>query len=292
MGLERVHGLVTFAGSVSFAAWGQRRIAFTGTMEPSLLFQNVGVFVAGEGEAARRLAEDADVTFVSYPWSELLPLTDLGPIWIDDTRFLVFATARGRCIPYVVDENEEPRPIFAPDTTTEIAHAAAGGGRVVVIASVDGGAGELYELDPGDGGLRQITKEAARWFGPSRRLPEEIVVTHPSEGHQIQGWLTRATGAETDRRPLVLEIHGGPYDSTRATQLAEVLMLADAGFHVAAMNPRGSAGFGEAFARALHGQWGVPDASDLLATVDHLSAEGLITPIASACSACHTAASW
>ncbi len=274
---EDVRALADFGGNVTRAAWGTRRVAFTGTVEPYPAFHNVGLFVADE-EGTRRLGADSDLTFLGYAWSETLPLFDLGPMWIDEDRFLVFACTRGRSVPYLVDRDEEPRPVMTADTTTEVGQAAVGGDRIAVIASVDGGAGEIYELDPVGGAMRRITTQAARWFGPFRRSPEEIVITHPADGHEIQGWLTRATGAATQRRPLVLEIHGGPYEATMPAPIAEVLMLADAGFHVAAMNPRGSVGFGEAYAGALFGRWGVPDSSDLLATVDHLAAEGLVDP--------------
>jgi dipeptidyl aminopeptidase/acylaminoacyl peptidase len=163
--------------------------------------------------------------------------------------------------------DQEPRPLLPLDTTTDVASVSVGGGRAVVVASVDGGAGEAYELDLEGGGLRQLTRQTQRWFGPFRRSPEEIVVRHP-DGHEVQGWLTRATGHENERRPVIFEIHGGPYDSAGPARLCEELAMADAGYHVFALNPRGSVSFGQDYAEALFGRWGEPDSSDLFAVLD------------------------
>jgi dipeptidyl aminopeptidase/acylaminoacyl peptidase len=47
-----------------------------------------------------------------------------------------------------------------------------------------------------------------------------------------------------------------------------MVALADAGFTVLYGNPRGSAGYGEAFAKAIEGNWGVADESDLMRLTD------------------------
>lgn len=263
-----------FDGLAIAGSWGRRGFVFTGSSARYLAYRNVDLFVA-TGTEVRQLAVGKDLTFWGGAWSETLPLPDcLAPAWLDDDRFLVLGQRRGRCMPYVVAADGDPEPLFAPDTTSDVAMLFAGGGRAAVVASVDGGAGEVYELDPEDGGLRRITRQTERWFGPFRRSPEEVVVRHP-DGHEVQGWLTRATGAERKRRPLVLEIHGGPYDSAGPARLCEELALADAGYHVLAMNPRGSVSFGEDYAKALFGQWGEPDASDLRATVNWAVRRGL-----------------
>jgi dipeptidyl aminopeptidase/acylaminoacyl peptidase len=57
-----------------------------------------------------------------------------------------------------------------------------------------------------------------------------------------------------------------------------MLALSDAGMHVIYANPRGSMGYGEAFSRALHGRWGDPDGSDLLAVIDWAVEQGLTSP--------------
>jgi dipeptidyl aminopeptidase/acylaminoacyl peptidase len=57
-----------------------------------------------------------------------------------------------------------------------------------------------------------------------------------------------------------------------------MIALADAGFHVMYSNPRGSTGYGEAYARELHEQWGDPDSSDVLTMIDWAVDNGLTSP--------------
>ena len=63
-------------------------------------------------------------------------------------------------------------------------------------------------------------------------------------------------------RGLVLQIHGGPHLAHGPAPWLEMVALADAGFTVLYGNPRGSVGYGEAFAKAIDGNWGEADDSD------------------------------
>jgi dipeptidyl aminopeptidase/acylaminoacyl peptidase len=51
--------------------------------------------------------------------------------------------------------------------------------------------------------------------------------------------------------------------------------LAGAGFHVLWSNPRGSTGYGQAYARSIEGQWGGKDASDVLRVAEWAVEQGL-----------------
>jgi dipeptidyl aminopeptidase/acylaminoacyl peptidase len=70
--------------------------------------------------------------------------------------------------------------------------------------------------------------------------------------------------------PLVVEIHGGPHAmwTTAGTMWHEFRTLAARGYAVFWCNPRGSIGYGEAFAAANVRDWGRVTAQDVLAGVD------------------------
>jgi dipeptidyl aminopeptidase/acylaminoacyl peptidase len=55
-------------------------------------------------------------------------------------------------------------------------------------------------------------------------------------------------------------------------------MLAGAGYAVLFTNPRGSRGYGDAFATALSGNWGVMDYKDLMAGVEYVIERGFTDP--------------
>ena len=95
------------------------------------------------------------------------------------------------------------------------------------------------------------------------------------DGAEIQGWLIPAGKG---RRPLVVEIHGGPHTLYGWSPLLEFQLLAASGMSVFYCNPRGSEGYGEAFNAANYRDWGPGPARDVLAGVDGLVADGLADP--------------
>ena len=80
------------------------------------------------------------------------------------------------------------------------------------------------------------------------------------------------------RRPLVVEIHGGPHTLYGWSPFWEFQLLAANGMSVFACNPRGSEGYGEAFNVANYRDWGPGPTRDVLAGVDALVADGLADP--------------
>jgi dipeptidyl aminopeptidase/acylaminoacyl peptidase len=97
-----------------------------------------------------------------------------------------------------------------------------------------------------------------------------------SNGDAIQGWLLRPKGSAANggKVPLVLNVHGGPNAQFSNAFFHELQLYAARGFALAYINPHGSAGYGEAFADAISGNWGTGDAPDFLAAIDHVVALG------------------
>lgn len=104
------------------------------------------------------------------------------------------------------------------------------------------------------------------------------------DGESIEGLLTLPIGYEPGEQcPLLLVIHGGPASRFGAWSIATpypypVAAFADAGYAVLRANPRGSTGYGVDFRRAVLGDWGGVDASDLMAGVDLLIERGIADP--------------
>ena len=70
------------------------------------------------------------------------------------------------------------------------------------------------------------------------------------------------------RYPALLNIHGGPHAQFGNTFFDEFRIQAGAGYAVVYTNPRGNQGYGEAFTRAVVGDWGGVDFSDAMAGLD------------------------
>ena len=133
---------------------------------------------------------------------------------------------------------------------------------------------DLWLLErPGSTPRRLSAFNAALLEEVELREPVERRVT--VEGREIQGWLIPSGPG---RRPLVVEIHGGPHTLYGWSPFWEFQILAASGMSVFACNPRGSQGYGEAFNVANHRDWGPGPTRDVLAGVDALVADGLADP--------------
>jgi dipeptidyl aminopeptidase/acylaminoacyl peptidase len=95
--------------------------------------------------------------------------------------------------------------------------------------------------------------------------PEHLEIVGAG-GQPVEGWFLPGRGR--GKRPLILEIHGGPHSLYGNAFFHEFQVLAAQGYHVLYTNPRGSKGYGEKFCSDITGGWGILDYQDLTAAVD------------------------
>ena len=111
----------------------------------------------------------------------------------------------------------------------------------------------------------------------------ETVVWKNKDGREVQGVLIKPAGFEEGKRyPLVVAIHGGPawawWLGWHGTWHEWGHFLASHGYLVLLPNPRGSRGYGVAFAEANADDWGGGDYEDIVSGVDDLVNKGLVDP--------------
>jgi dipeptidyl aminopeptidase/acylaminoacyl peptidase len=110
----------------------------------------------------------------------------------------------------------------------------------------------------------------------SRRLHVEELLWTSSDGATIEGLLVTPDDGDGPF-PLVVDIHGGPSLAWHHSwDLPWAEKLTAAGYSVLLANPRGSAGRGQAFARANLGDPAGAEFTDLLAGVSHCVGAGLV----------------
>jgi len=97
------------------------------------------------------------------------------------------------------------------------------------------------------------------------------------DGQEIEGLLVLPPGRPAEGLPLVVLIHGGPTAawSYQWSNFGLPGLWASAGYAVLMPNPRGSAGYGQAFARANVHDIGGGELRDTLAGVDELVRRGI-----------------
>ncbi len=101
----------------------------------------------------------------------------------------------------------------------------------------------------------------------------EVTSVTSADGTDVEAFIVRppASAPDTgDARPGLLYIHGGPMFQYGLCFFDEFQMAAACGYVVIAGNPRGSDGYGEAWATAIIGDLGNKDFADVTALADRL----------------------
>ena len=92
-----------------------------------------------------------------------------------------------------------------------------------------------------------------------------------ADGTDLQGWIMTPPNFDPSQKyPSILEIHGGPQTQYGRSFFHEINLLAAQGYVVYWSNPRGSQGYGEAFAGAIYNRWGTVDYEDVMAWADYV----------------------
>lgn len=106
---------------------------------------------------------------------------------------------------------------------------------------------------------------------------EEISWRSSAGDLEVWGWLVTPPDFDaTEKYPLMLEIHGGPFSAYGPHFSAEVQLYAAAGYVVLYTNPRGSTSYGYDFANAIHHDYPGQDYDDLMSGVDSVIARGFV----------------
>jgi dipeptidyl aminopeptidase/acylaminoacyl peptidase len=204
--------------------------------------------------------------------------TDLG--WLDASTLLVVAIERESTVVWRVDAASGKREKLAGSGL--IVHSietAPGRSRIALVAESREHPAEVFDAEPGRA-PRRLTRHAAPLEG-LRLARQESVRWRGAGGLDISGVLTWPLDPrEGEKRPLVLQIHGGPegtsLDGWTTSALYPVQLLAARGYFVLQPNYRGSGGRGVAFSKADHDDLGGREFEDVLAGVDELVRRGLV----------------
>jgi dipeptidyl aminopeptidase/acylaminoacyl peptidase len=150
-------------------------------------------------------------------------------------------------------------------------------GSVVFVAGTPANPCDLFLRRP-DGQELQLTRINDTLLANRLIAPTEELIYQAPDGREVQAWLLYPPDFDaTKKYPLAVHIHGGPHvmwgPGTRS-MWHEWQANAARGYVVLFCNPRGSEGYGEYWRDAIHANWGVADAPDILAGIDATIARG------------------
>lgn len=107
---------------------------------------------------------------------------------------------------------------------------------------------------------------------------EEIKVASSHDGKEIEAWVYLPPDFKADGSfPMLLEIHGGPFQMYGPFFASELQRYAAEGYVTVWSNPRGSTGYGEEFAQAIDRAYPGNDYDDLMTVVDDLVARNYVS---------------
>lgn len=194
------------------------------------------------------------------------------PTWSDDGRHLYFTAGVGG-----------NTHLFRLEVASgDVVQVTTGDGRIGSVSFSSDGTTMAYvgqdATHPGDvyagpvgGSARQLTAFNADLLAElDLRAPERITF-RSADGTEIEGWVIPPVGyveGDSRRRPMVLNMHGGPHGSYGNAFSFDFQLQAGRGFFVLYTNPRASTGYGEDFLWGTWGSWGDEDYDDVMAGVD------------------------
>ncbi len=108
--------------------------------------------------------------------------------------------------------------------------------------------------------------------------PKKPVVIKARDGLEMVSYLTIPPGVEPKKLPLVLLIHGGPWDRDSDNYDPEAQFLANRGYAVLQVNYRGSTGFGIKFFNAGNLQIGLGTVEDVVDGARWAIEQGIADP--------------
>jgi dipeptidyl aminopeptidase/acylaminoacyl peptidase len=237
-------------------------IAYLGRSAPNDFGKNVRLFtVPVAGGAPAGLTEDFD--------RSCAPL-GVRPLWSPrDDALLIAAEDQGTLGLYSVRPGSgATRPVVSGDRVLGGYSVSRDGGTIAFVASDPVSPAEVFVCAADGAGERCLTDLNREWKA-------EVALCRPERfrferaGFTVDAWIMKPFGFEPGRRyPLLLNVHGGPHAQYGFPFFDEFQVQAGAGYAVLYTNPRGSQGYGEAFTRAVVGDWGGGDAADVLAGLD------------------------
>ena len=157
------------------------------------------------------------------------------------------------------------------------AYSVAKSGDVAALVTTVDRPSEVYTLP--EGKLTRITHTNDDFISQVKLTAPEYVKFKSKDGTTISGYLYKPIDYLPGKKyPAILRPHGGPVWAYYAEYTHLAQLFGANGYVVLYPNPRGSTGYGQAYAKAIDADWGNKDFQDDMAMVDYAIAQGMVDP--------------
>jgi dipeptidyl aminopeptidase/acylaminoacyl peptidase len=225
-----------------------------------------------------RGSEFLRLSYLDLATRRITPLTDAIP---HDVTALE-PSPDGRRIAFIVNEDGVSRPHLL-DTRTGTHRRLPN----VPVGQIDGlrwhpangalgfalstvrSAGDVYSLDPVSGRLTRWTESETGGLDPAALTDPTLVRWTSFDGREITGFYYRPPARFAGKRPVVIDIHGGPESqAVPGFQGRDNYLLAELGVALIYPNVRGSTGYGKSFTKLDNGTKRLDSVRDIGALLD------------------------
>jgi dipeptidyl aminopeptidase/acylaminoacyl peptidase len=221
-------------------------------------------------DASAALDRSRRFVVADYHWPE-----DGAPVWSADGTILYFlAMDRDDCAIFALTPADgNVRRVSSSRGDVAGVQCTPDGRTLVCLASTPSSPYDVFVVPAAGGELRPLVETNQELLSVRRLASPEYLAFKGPDGWDIHGWLYRPTAAAAGQpSPLILSVHGGPHAAWAQSFHMQAQIMAGAGYGTLYINPRGSLGYGQAFAQAA--DWGEKDYQDLMAGVDAALATG------------------
>ncbi len=132
---------------------------------------------------------------------------------------------------------------------------------------------ELGRVNLAEGRATRVT-DLNPWLRTVGSPAAPRLVALGSPDGPVEGWVWEREGL-AEPAPLLMQMHGGPHGAAGPYFNFTTAMLVSHGYRVAAVNFRGSGGYGQSFADLILGDWGTREGEDTVRLIDQLVEEGV-----------------
>ncbi len=264
-------------GPAAWPRWSPdgKTLAFIGHDQPDALWGTANQHVYTVPADGRRDAIDITAGFDRTCEDTVITDTkgahgvNQPPVWSEDGRTIFFiASDHGTSHIYsVTAAGGSPRPVT--HGSYEVMDFTRAAGRIAMSYSDPRTIGEITILEKSS--RKRVSRVNDELFAEIVVVETEDFDFASADGTKIQGWLLKPANFDPKKKwPVILQIHGGPRAQYGYAFFHEFQLLAAQGYVVLFCNPRGSQGYGEAFAKAIVNDWGNLDTKDLLSAAESL----------------------